>query len=145
MSPDALSLGAVGLATIGVVYLLFTKHLFAVGPIGITVQVVAAALMLWARITFGRRSFHATASPTAGGLVTHGPYRLLRHPIYASLVYFVWAGVLSAPRADSVGAAACFTACLIGRMLLEERLLRQRYEGYRQYAAGTKRLIPFLF
>lgn len=144
MNSTALSLGAVAIATVGMVYLLFTKHLFAAGPIGITVQVSAAALMVWARITFGARSFHAAANPTAGGLVTHGPYRLLRHPIYASIIYFVWAGVLSPPRADSVVAAAGVTACLIVRMLLKEQLLRRQYADYQRYAARTKRLIPFL-
>jgi protein-S-isoprenylcysteine O-methyltransferase Ste14 len=42
-----------------------------------------------ARVTFGRRSFHAAANPTAGGLVTTGPYRLIRHPIYTAACLFV--------------------------------------------------------
>jgi protein-S-isoprenylcysteine O-methyltransferase Ste14 len=62
--------------------------IFGVGPITITIQVVAALLMVWARLTFGIRSFHGTANPTAGGLVTTGPYRYFRHPIYAAILYF---------------------------------------------------------
>jgi len=144
MSTERLSLLAVALATVGMVYLVFTHHLFAVGPIGMGVQILAAALMLWARLTFGGRSFHASAAPTAGGVVSHGPYRFWRHPIYASLIYFVWAGVLSAPRADALAAAVGVTACLSVRLLLEERLLLLQYPEYRTYAAHTKRLIPFL-
>jgi len=45
--------------------------------------------MLWARLTFGGRSFHAGANPTAGGVVTTGPYRFVRHPIYAAILYFL--------------------------------------------------------
>jgi protein-S-isoprenylcysteine O-methyltransferase Ste14 len=41
-------------------------------------QVLALLLFLWARITFGRRSYHVVADPTAGGLVTDGPYRFIR-------------------------------------------------------------------
>ena len=37
-------------------------------------QVVAGMLRVWARMTFGARSFHAGAEPTAGELVTTGPY-----------------------------------------------------------------------
>ena len=50
----------VGLYKIGV--------LFTAQPIAIALQLIAVALMIWARITFGRRSFHAAANPTAGGL-----------------------------------------------------------------------------
>src|SRR6476659_4780672 len=91
MKSRVLSLGAVALATVGMVYLLLTKHLFAVGPVGITVQVLVAALMFWSRITFGSSSFHAAADPTPGGLVTRGPYHFWRHPIDASIIYFTWA------------------------------------------------------
>lgn len=50
-------------------------------PAVILFQLAAIALMVWARVTFGRRSFHATANPTEGVLVTTGPYRFIRHPI----------------------------------------------------------------
>src|SRR4030095_11739483 len=84
------------LVLVGVVVVLFYRHeLLGAGPVGIALQVVAVLLMLWARLTFGRRSFHAAANPTAGGLVTWGPYRYWRHPIYAAVLLFLWAGVLS--------------------------------------------------
>src|SRR5215210_1118121 len=81
-------------AVVGVAFLALRQALFATHPLGIAVQVLAFALMVWARITFGRRSFHAAADPTTGGLVTTGPYAYLRHPIYASIIHFVWAGAL---------------------------------------------------
>ena len=57
--------------------LLFRRSLFGTGPVTIALQFAAALLMLWARYTFGMRSFHGTANPTSGGLVTNGPYRVL--------------------------------------------------------------------
>src|SRR5215213_5359614 len=70
---------------------LTTGHtLLAREPIGIAAQAAAVSLMIWARLTLGRRSFHAAADPTAGGLVTTGPYRYLRHPIYAAVLCFAW-------------------------------------------------------
>src|SRR5215213_2883002 len=76
----------VGLYKIGV--------LFTAQPIAISLQVVAVALLIWARITFGLRSFHAAANPTAGGLVTTGPYHYIRHPIYTAACLFGWASIL---------------------------------------------------
>ena len=70
-----LSLAGLVIAVLALWGLLFRGSLFAVEPVGITVQVLAALLMLWARLTFGGRSFHASAVPTEGGLVTKGPYR----------------------------------------------------------------------
>jgi len=118
---------------------------FCTAPVGIAVQVLAAALMGWARITFGRRSFHAAANPTAGGLVSHGPYRYWRHPIYAAILYFVWAAAIChRTKTMAWAGAVVITLGLALRMAMEERLLRQEMPGYAEYAARTKRVIPFL-
>jgi protein-S-isoprenylcysteine O-methyltransferase Ste14 len=106
--------------------------------------VLAALLMLWARLTFGARSFHAGANPTAGGIVTTGPYRFIRHPIYAAILYFVWAGVASHFSARALSAGLSATAAIVVRLAAEERLLVERYPEYRDYAARTRRLIPFV-
>jgi len=122
-----------------------THRLFSPAPLAILVQVAALLLMVWARLTFGLRSFHATAEPTAGGIVTTGPYRWLRHPIYAAAVWFSAAGV--AAHADLL-AVACGAVVLAGallRMRYEERMLLARYPEYRAYAARTARIVPGLF
>src|SRR5512136_773488 len=77
---------------LGLAGLIFRKSLFGRGPVAITIQIGAVCLMVWARSTFGTRSFHAAANPTEGGLVTTGPYRFVRHPIYAAVCLFVGAG-----------------------------------------------------
>ena len=129
----------------GILGLLATHSLFSTNPAVIAGQAVAFALMLWARMTFGRRSFHATADPTEGGLVTGGPYAFVRHPIYTAVGLFVIAGSL----AHISWATAAFTLVVflgaIARMLAEERLLRTQYPGYIAYAARTKRMIPHVF
>jgi protein-S-isoprenylcysteine O-methyltransferase Ste14 len=125
--------------------LVMQQSLFARNEIGIAVQVLAVLLILWARLTFGRRSFHFAANPTEGGLVTTGPYRFLRHPIYSAVLYFLWIGVLSHLSAESLMLALIATAAIVVRMLMEERLLVKRYPEYKAYAARTKRIIPFVF
>ena len=100
--------------------------------------------MLWARATFGLRSFHATANTTKGGLVTTGPYRYWRHPIYASIIYFVWAGQVEQPTILSILPALSVTTGLVTRMVLEEQFLVTAYPEYFEYMRRAKRLVPFV-
>lgn len=129
----------------GLIGLLFAHFLFSLNPAVIVIQVLAVALMVWARIAFGFRSFHATANPTEGGLVTKGPYAFIRHPIYSSVCFFVIAGAVGNL---SWASSAYALAVLLGagmRMAMEERLLLGRYPEYAAYAARTKRVLPYIF
>src|SRR5262245_36921659 len=129
-------------AVLSLAALLVRGELFARQPVLIVVQALAFALMVWARVTFGRRSFHLAANPTAGDLVTWGPYRYWRHPIYAAIIFFVWAGVARHFSLRALLLAAVATDGLVTRMMAEERLLKARYPEYRDYASRTSRLIP---
>lgn len=142
------SLVATIILVVAVVLLLQQHSLGARTPVGIALQLLAVALMLWARVTFGMRSFHAGANPTAGGLVTSGPYRYWRHPIYAAILLFVWAGIFSQgapPGPIGLALAALATAMTAVRIQAEEQLLRTTMPEYSAYAARTRRLIPFVF
>jgi protein-S-isoprenylcysteine O-methyltransferase Ste14 len=96
-------------------------------------------------MTFGGRSFHAAARPTEGGVVTSGPYRYVRHPIYAAVIYFTWAGILSHLSILNLVLGICAIAGAGLRIVAEEKLLVDRYPEYKRYANRTKRIIPFLF
>lgn len=140
-----LSIAALLLMMIGMVGLLVIHSLFARNPVGIAVQVAAAALMIWARLTFGSRSFHARADPTPGGLVTTGPYRFIRHPIYTAICLFAWTGVLSNWSVSAAAFGILVALGAVGRMLCEERLVVELYPEYREYARSTKRMVPGVF
>jgi protein-S-isoprenylcysteine O-methyltransferase Ste14 len=138
------SIGGLLLGVAGLVYLILSDSILTPNPVVIAVQCGAIALMIWARITFGRRSFHAAANPTEGELVRIGPYRYWRHPIYASVIYFGWACVVSHAHVMTLVAGVAITTGLFIRMLLEERLLRRKYPEYTAYMATTGRFIPGL-
>ena len=133
-----LMIGAlVGLYKIGV---LLTPQ-----PIAIALQLVAVALMIWARVTFGRRSFHAAANPTAGGLVTSGPYRIIRHPIYTAACLFGWSAIVVHWSLVSVALGILLILGALVRIMCEEPLVKQKYPEYVEYAKVTKRMVPYLF
>jgi len=141
----SLSVLGILLMVAGLLGLFFTRSLFSASPIVIAIQAAAAVLMMWARVTFGRRSFHATANTTEGGLVTSGPYRYIRNPIYTSVVLFCFAGAGARLSWRSVVFALFVLAGTLVRVIAEERFLRVRYPEYAEYAARTKRMVPHVF
>jgi len=127
----------IGLYKIGV--------LLTAQPIAIALQLMAVALMVWARVTFGSRSFHAAANPTAGGLVTTGPYRIIRHPIYTAACLFGWGLIVVHSSLASVALGILLLLGAFMRMICEEQLVKQKYPEYIEYAKVTKRMVPYLF
>jgi protein-S-isoprenylcysteine O-methyltransferase Ste14 len=85
---NIISLGGLFMMVGGLAGLIIRRQVLSDSLPVIGLQAVAVALMVWARRSFGRRSFHASASPTEGGVITSGPYRWVRHPIYSSVWLF---------------------------------------------------------
>ena len=133
-------------AVAGLAGLLVRGELFSPDPVLIALQVFAFALMVWARITFGLRSFHAAASTTEGELVTRGPFAFVRNPIYAAVILFACAGAAGHPNLASGALALLVLAGMLVRILAEERELRVRYgDAYSEYCRRVKRLLPGLY
>ena len=82
--------------------------------------------------------------PEVRGLVTRGPYRVVRHPVYLGELGACVGLVVAAPTPWNVGVAAVFTVAQFVRMRLEERALGSEFPEYRSYAARTPRLVPRL-
>ena len=127
-----------------VLALLALRSLLADLTVTIILQIIGVVLMIWARMTFRRRSFHLAANPTEGGLVTSGPYRFIRHPIYASILLFTVAGVISHISLESIILSMVFMIGVVLRIYSEEKLVVLQYPEYTSYAAKTKRIIPFI-
>ena len=139
------SIIAFALTVVGLLFLVYNKSIISENLIAITIQILSIVLMIWARITFGFKSFHAPANTYNKKLVTDEPYKWLRHPIYAAVIYFFLACIIAFPNIKTIIAVLLIVASTIVRMLLEEKSLFENFEAYGTYYKRTKRFIPFIF
>lgn len=89
------------------------------------------------------RSF--TILPEARRLVTRGPYRYVRHPLYlVSIISSIgWMMQFEQPWAFLLVSAA--DAMQIARLHYEEHVLRDAFPEYAEYAARTWRILPGIY
>jgi protein-S-isoprenylcysteine O-methyltransferase Ste14 len=76
-------------------------------------------------------------------VITHGPYRFVRHPMYAGLLMGFPATALILGSAWALLPMALIVALFVWRTAREDRTLRQELAGYEDYARITRyRLLP---
>jgi protein-S-isoprenylcysteine O-methyltransferase Ste14 len=94
----------------------------------------------------GRQLRFDAAIGTEHELVRHGPYRVVRHPIYTSFLCVLWGiGFMAATRWLFVTATIVFLIGTEIRVRLEDRLLENRFgEHFRHYRASTRAYLPFI-
>ncbi len=106
--------------------------------------VAGLAIVVAASQRLGRELRTHPAPSSGAALRADGPYRFVRHPIYAGLLLAAL-GLTAA--AGSVVAVLAFAALLVWLTLkarFEERLLAARFPGYLEYARRTPRFVPRL-
>jgi protein-S-isoprenylcysteine O-methyltransferase Ste14 len=113
--------------------------------IAVAVAVCGALLGLWAVISIGVRRVSILPELRHNAeLVTAGPYRWVRHPMYAALLLFI-GGLAFSPLAFwKVIAWSVLVIVLFAKSATEERELNEKFANYREYSRRTKRLIPYL-
>ena len=125
--------------------LILRGDLFSRSPLVILAQIAALALAAWARRSFQAGQFRVAPAPGAGPLLRAGPYRFVRHPMYAGALLLIWAGVLGHWSLGNAALGLVAVAAVGIRIVDEERGLREHFPDYPEYCRRTKRLVPGVF
>lgn len=103
-------------------------------------------LGLWAVSANRPGNFNIRPQPKPGGkLIEHGPYHVIRHPMYLSLMLVGLGAALVSMQTVSWISWAALVAVLAAKAILEERTLLRQVPEYRQYWARTWQFFPGLF
>ena len=119
-------------------------HSAILAAVGAVLFACGIALAVWARLHLGRNWGMPMTQRAEPELVTSGPYRFVRHPIYSGLLVAVLGTALVD---DLLGliVVAVLVAYFYYCGTVEERNLTATFPtAYPEYASRTKMLIPFL-
>lgn len=115
------------------------------GGLGLVLFGAGLAFAVWARVHIGRNWGTPMTERDDPELVTSGPYRLVRHPIYSGILVanLGTAVALSWFWLVAGGLAAVY---FVYSATVEERFLAQQLPAtYAEYKRSTKMLVPFVF
>jgi protein-S-isoprenylcysteine O-methyltransferase Ste14 len=111
---------------------------------GVILLLSGLGLAVWARIYLGRNWGMPMTQKAEPELVTSGPYRFVRHPIYSGLLLAIL-GTALATNIYWLIALGVIGIYFVYSARVEERLLTTSFpSAYPGYRAKTKMLVPFL-
>ncbi|RWE35493.1 isoprenylcysteine carboxylmethyltransferase family protein [Mesorhizobium sp.] len=113
----------------------------------ICVALIAVGLIFswWARLHLGRLWSAAVTAKAKHRVVETGPYGLVRHPIYSSLLLAILATMAEKGTVWSIAGAALLILGIFIKARLEESFLRGELgSAYDDYARRVPMLVPFV-
>ncbi|HEY7421778.1 MAG TPA: isoprenylcysteine carboxylmethyltransferase family protein [Gaiellaceae bacterium] len=127
----------------------FRSHRLNTDPwlagLGLALFGLGLGFAIWARLHIGRNWGTPMTQKDEPELVTSGPYRLVRHPIYSGII----AAGLGTALALSwlwLAAVALGGIYFVYSATVEERYLTEEFpDSYPAYKRSTKMLVPFVF
>jgi protein-S-isoprenylcysteine O-methyltransferase Ste14 len=136
-----------------VIYIIIKLHLGVVPlypiyyvlsiAIGLLLMVGGTVVNLWGRAALGRNWANQVTVYQDQTLVTTGPYRLVRHPLYASTIWMLYGACLIYRNwAATLAVTLIFLPMMIYRARQEEEALAQQFPDYAAYQRRVGRLLP---
>ncbi len=114
--------------------------------VGLALMIIGSTILLVAQVTLWRFYSSTLVIKEDHRLITHGIYRLTRHPIYlGNIMFFIGVSVYASSLYGLLTMSALIPVFL-KRIRIEERLLTDEFgDAHRTYKKATSKLIPFIY
>jgi protein-S-isoprenylcysteine O-methyltransferase Ste14 len=119
-------------------------HSLILGGIGAVLFASGIALAIWARVHLGRNWGMPMTEKAEPELVTSGPYRLVRHPIYSGLALALLGTALATDLTGLIMVGILGGFFYYSATVEEKNLTATFPTAYPAYRTVTKMLIPFV-
>ena len=115
--------------------------------IGVVIALMGFALLQWAQTILGKSWSDTPRMMKEQVLITSGPYRVIRHPIYTTFILILGSTLfISANWLIGLSWIGMTVLEIISRIRFEESLMLEYFGNqYREYMQRTGRLLPKLY
>jgi len=113
---------------------------------GAALVIISFSMLIWTHQSLGANFSTILGTRVRRNLVTRGPYRWVRHPMYSVLFLFLFGTLLLSGNLLIGGSLLGSFLVTVGtRVAKEEAILEEEYgEEYRTYKSRTGRFVPQL-
>lgn len=110
------------------------------------IELLGIILAVWAVVEMQKSKINIAPQPRKNAsLVTSGPYAIIRHPMYTSIIIAVTPLIISHWDLNMFLFLIFLYLNLIFKLLFEESLLKEYFTGYKEYMTKSWRIIPGIF
>ena len=111
------------------------------------IQILGFSLALWSVFVMGIGRFNIQPEvKTTAKLVTKGPYRMIRNPMYSGLILFFGVGIIQSLEIINTAVFILLIIVLLSKIFLEEKYLSSKFgKSYQEYKNKSYRLFPYIY
>lgn len=116
------------------------------GALAVTLVILGLMYSIWARVRLAGNWSEQPAVKEGHTLVTTGPYKWTRHPIYTGVLVALLGSFVLFDRWQAFLGYAIIVLAFVIKLRVEERFMEEQFgDAYRQYMRKVAALVPGLF
>jgi protein-S-isoprenylcysteine O-methyltransferase Ste14 len=114
--------------------------------VGVIILVLSLLFAIWARLVLGRNWSGAIQKVEGQRLISNGPYKYIRNPIYTGIVCGFFGTFITFGTTASLLGFIIILIAYIAKINREQKFLIEEFgEEYKKYITKSWALIPFVF
>ena len=128
-----------------IMYLAITGDIIPSSAFLLILEILFVIFGLWAMAEMKFRFNIFPSLLNNSSLISSGPYKLVRHPMYTSTIFITFIWIINDFTYIRLSAWIMLVIVLNLKTFYEEKILDEEFPEYKIYKSKTKKLIPFLY